>query len=184
VGIFFSNFALSFIAATLLVSGWGHALRPGSFGRVVRSHGVFPSWLITGLTIAVCFFELLVGTLAALSLRSAASFAARVAVLAAAAGAGVAFWVYLRRLLSDDPGAARTCGCSPLSAPLTKASLAPSISLVIVAIVGFAATAAIGADHIVSNLERALPCLWGVSLSGMTLLYPAAVLQFPARSDA
>jgi hypothetical protein len=183
VGIFFANFALSFIAATLLVSGLGHALRPASFGRVVRSHDVFPSWLITWLAIGVCFFELLVGTLAAFSLRPGASFAARVAVLAAAAGAGAVFWVYLRRLLSD-PGDATTCGCSPLSAPLTKASLAPSISLVIVSLVGFAATAAVNFDHNISDLERALPCLWGVTLSGMTLLYPASVLQFPVRSDA
>lgn len=182
MGIFFSDFSLSFIAATLLVSGLGHTLRPANFGRVIGSHGVFPRWLTAWAAIAVCFFELSVGAAAALSLRPSASFAERATALAAAAGAGIGFWVYLRHLLSH-PGSATTCGCSPLSAPLTAASLAPSIGLVVVSVLGFAGTAAAGLSTHTSGLDKALPCLWGVTLAGLTLLYPAAVLQFPLRSD-
>jgi hypothetical protein len=183
MGIFASDFSLSFIAATLLVSGMGHLSGPAEFQRVIRSHGVFPSWLAGWIGILVSLFELSLGTLAAVSLRPSASLGIRVSVLVAAAGAGAAFWIYLRRLLSN-PGDAKACGCSPLSAPLTKASLAPSIALVIVSFVGFTATVAIGVDNQVAGVERVLPCLWGVTLSGITLLYPAAVLHFKLRSNS
>jgi hypothetical protein len=184
VGIFFSNFSLSFVAAILLLSGLGHLSNPADFRQVLRSHGVFPSWLAGWIAIAVCLFELLVGGLAALALRPAAGFVARVTALAAAAGAGAAFGVYLRRLLSNPSGPSK-CGCSPLSAPLTRASLAPSIGLAIVSVVGFAAMATLGLDTRMSSLDLLLPCLWGMTLAGITLLYPAAVLQFlPLRSDS
>jgi hypothetical protein len=183
MGIFWSDFSLSFIAATLLVSGMGHLSGPAEFRRVIRSHGVFPPWLAGWIGISVSLLELSLGALAGVSLRSADNFGPRVMVLVAAAGAGAAFWIYLRRLLSN-PGDANACGCSPLSAPLTKASLAPSVALVIVSFVGFTATMAVGLDNHISSLERVLPCLWGVTLSGITLLYPAAVLQFRLRSDS
>jgi methylamine utilization protein MauE len=183
MGIFGSDFALSFIAVTLLVSSVGHLAAPAEFQRVIRSHGVFPSWLAGWIGVAVSLFELSLGTLAAVSLRPSASFGARVTVLVAAAAAGCAFWIYLRRLLSSS-GAVSECGCSPLSAPLTKASLAPSVALIVVSAVGFIATVAVGLDDHVVGLDRVLPCLWGVTLSGITLLYPAAVLHFRLRSDS
>src|ERR1051326_6938342 len=167
MGIFASDFSLSFIAATLLVSGVVHLYSPAEFQRVIRSHRVFPSWLAGWIGISVSLFELSLGMLAAVSLRPAANVGTRVTVL------GAAFWIYLRRLLSN-PGDANTCGCSPLSAPLTKASLAPSIALMIVSFVGVTATLAVGLDNDVTGVERVLPCLWGVTLSGITLLYPAA----------
>jgi len=183
MGIFASDFSLSFIAATLLVSGMGHLSGPAEFQRIVRSHGVFPSWLTRWIAILVSLFELSLGLLAVISLRPTASFGTRVTALVATAGAGAAFWIYLRRLLSN-PGDANACGCSPLSAPLTKASLAPSIALVIVSFVGFTATVVSGPDNQIAGVERVLPCLWGVTLSGITLLYPAAVLQFKLRSNS
>jgi len=183
MGIFGLDFSLSFIAATLLVSGMGHLFGPTEFRRVIRSHGVFPSWLAGWICIAVALLELSLGTLAGVSLRPAASLDARVSVLVATAGAGAAFLIYLRRLLSN-PGEASACGCSPLSAPLTKASIAPSVALIIVSFVGFTATVVVGFDNQPSGLERVLPCLWGVTLSCMTMLYPAAVLQFGLRSNS
>ena len=183
MGIFASDFSLSFIAATLLVSGVVHLYSPAEFQRVIRSHRVFSSWLAGWIGISVSFFELSLGTLAVVSLRRAANVGTRVTVLVTAVVAGAAFWIYLRRLLSN-PGDANTCGCSPLSAPLTKASLAPSIALMIVSFLGVTATLAVGLDNDVTGVERVLPCLWGVTLSGITLLYPAAVLQFKLRSNS
>jgi hypothetical protein len=54
----------------------------------------------------------------------------------------------------------------------------------IVSFVGVTATLAVGLDNDVTGVERVLPCLWGVTLSGITLLYPAAVLQFKLRSNS
>jgi len=182
VRAFFSYFASSFIATTLLVSGISHLSRPADFTSVVRSHAVFPSWAAGLIAIAVSIFELFVGALAALSVAPKVSFATRVITFAAAGGGGLAFWVYLRRLLSR-PGGATTCGCSPLSAPLTKASQAPSIGLVIVSAIGLLEAATIGSESRLNGFEAVLPSLWGITVSGITLLYPAAVLQFTFRSD-
>src|ERR1043166_7986382 len=106
MGIFASDFSLSFIAATLLVNGVGHLAGPAEFRRAIRSHAVFPSWLAGWIGILVSLFELSLGMLAAVSLRPAAGFGTRLAALVATAAAGAAFWVYLRRLLSN-PGDAK-----------------------------------------------------------------------------
>jgi uncharacterized membrane protein len=183
VRLFFSYFAGSFIATTLLVSGVTHLSRPADFTSVIRSHAVFPSGAAGLIAITVALFELLVGALAALSLKPRLSLATQLTTFLAAAGAGIAFWLYLRQLLSN-PGGQTTCGCSPLSAPLTKASQAPSIALIIVAAIGLFAAVTGSSESRTSGLEGVLPVLWGMTVSGMTLLYPAAVLQFTFRSDA
>jgi hypothetical protein len=181
--MFASDFSLSFIAATLLVSGMGHLSSQAEFRRVIRSHDVFPSWLAGWTAVLVSLVELSLGALAVVSLLPSAGVSTRRIAFVATAGAGAAFLIYLRRLLSN-PGDANSCGCSPLSAPLTKASLAPSIALVIVSFIGFTATAAVGLDNQVDAVNRILPCLWGVTLSGITLLYPASVLHFKLRSNS
>jgi len=183
VRVFFSYFPAIFIATTLLVSGVSHLAKPADFTSLVRSHGVFPSWASGLIAITVALFELAVGALAVLTLGLKMSFAMQATTFVAAAGAGIAFWLYLRRLLSN-PGGTTKCGCSPLSAPLTKASQAPSIALIIVAAIGLLDVATTSSGSRTSGLEGVLPSLWGMTVSGMTLLYPAAVLQFTFRSDA
>lgn len=178
MGTFLSGFALSYAAALLLVGGAGHVLGLKAFVQVIRSHGLFTSLPAASVVAAaVCGFELVAGGAAAWLLFGG-SIAGRTAVLVATACAGGAFAVYLQRLLAR-PSAHTSCGCSPLHALLTRASLAPSLGLGAVSLVGLVGTALAAADgsQPVAGVLRLLPVLWGVTVSGLTMIYPAAVLH-------
>ena len=130
---------------------------------------------LTGLiAVGVCGFELLAGGVALFCLQHSAAVAMQIWVLVSAAVAGTAFWLYIRQLLRK-PAGVTSCGCSPLAAPVTRASLAPSIGLVCISILGLGAIA--GAWYGEPRLLIVLPCLWGATFGWITLLYPASVLQ-------
>ena len=170
-------FSLSYLATLFLAGAAGHIARFRNFRLLIREHGIVPhAW--SGLTAAaVCGFELLAGGAALLSLGQLAGWRMRIFALAGAALAGVTFQIYVRRLLRKA-GRTTSCGCSPLSAPLTRASLAPSTGAVFLSLCGLGAA---GAPNPSPGLMLALPYLWGLILAGMTVLYPAAVLQVPRR---
>ena len=176
--IFLVLFALAYLATLFLAGAAGHIVRFRNFRLLIREHGIVPhTW--SGLAAAaVCGFELLAGVAALLSLRQFAGQRMRIFTLAGAALAGVAFQIYVRRLLRKA-GSVTSCGCSPLSAPLTHASLALSTGVVCFSLCGLGAAGAPNPSP--GGLLLALPYLWGLIFAGMTVLYPAAVLQLPGR---
>ena len=179
MGTFFSSFAMSYAAALLLTTGVGHAVRPRQFVQIIGRHGLFTSYPVACLiAMTVCGFELLTGSAAALLVFRVATFAERAALLLATTCAGYAFYAYLRWLLSKSIGET-SCGCSPLQAPLTRASLAPSLGLITVSVVGVGASAlvALNGNTLAGPVQTALPALWGVTFSSLTVIYPALVLH-------
>jgi hypothetical protein len=179
MGTFFFSFAMSFAAALLLITGVGHAVRPRQFVQVIRRHGLFKSLRVAPMiAMTVCGFELLAGVAAALLVFRDATFAERATVLLATACGGLAFYVYLRWLISQSTGTI-PCGCSPLQAPLTRASLAPSLGLIGVSVIGVGAAAliALNGSSSADGVKTAIPALWGVTFSGLTIMYPALVVH-------
>jgi len=173
-------FALAYVAALFLASAAGHIVRFRNFRLLIREHGIVPRASSGLFAAAVCGFELLAGAAALLSLGQLVGQGIRIYVLAGAALAGAAFQFYVRQLLRRA-GGATSCGCSPLSAPLTRASLVPSIGVVGISVCGLAAAGALDRSP---GWLPALPCLWGLVFAGMTVLYPAAVLQLPGGRQA
>jgi hypothetical protein len=169
-------FALAYAATLLLAAAVGHMVRFGNFLKLVREHGLVPPTLSSPVAGAVVGLELLVGAAAVFSLSQFADHGIRIAVLAAAAMTGGAFHLYVQQLLRKSSSAS-SCGCSPWSAPLTRASLAPSIGAVSISVCGLVAAAA-SQDSL--GALGVLPGVWGLVFAGMTMLYPAAVLQLPS----
>ncbi len=178
---FFLFFALAYNAALFLASAVAHIAHLKSFRQLIQEHRVLPPASATLIAAVVCGFELTVGGAALFALEQFASPRMRISVLVSAAMAGVAFWLYLRQLLRKSTGVT-SCGCSPLAAPLTRASLAPSIGVVCISVFGLAGVG--GTSYRDPGLPVGLACLWGVAFAGLTVLYPAAILQLPARREA
>jgi hypothetical protein len=181
---FVYGLSFTFLSAMLLISGVGHATRFARFRSTLRDHGIVPhahSGLIAALVTGV---ELLTGAVVASVLVSPATAPPYVAVSAAL---GVAFLVYLRRLLGQPPRAL-SCGCSFLSGQLTPASLAPAASLLIVSLLAFATTLVAGQAAFFRTGEAASAVLsigWGATLAVLVLVVPAAVaprLEWEGRS--
>jgi hypothetical protein len=173
VQTFLQLFALAYLSALFLAGAAPHIVRFRNFRQLIREHGIVPFALAGVVAAAVCGFELLAGVAALLSLGQFAGQRMRMSVLVGTALAGVMFQFYVRRLLRQA-GRATWCGCSPLSAPLTRASLAPSAGVVCLSICGLWT---VGAPNAHLGWLLALPCLWGLIFAGMTVLYPAAVLH-------
>jgi hypothetical protein len=181
VRTFLFHFALTYIAAIFLASGAGHMFRVESFRQLIHEHRVLPSALAGLIAVGVCGFELLMASAALFSLQHSTTDFVQISVLVGAAVGGTAFWSYVRQLLRE-PSGVTSCGCSPLSAPLTPASLAPSIGLVCTSIGGLAAMSR--ASDPGYGLPIVLPCLWGGLLAAITALYPASVLQLTVTREA
>lgn len=172
---FTTALALGYLAATLLLSGVVHLIRFGAFSAVVSAHGVLPDRAAAPVALVVAVAETGLGTAAAIA---AVRGGAPPALFAAAAVLGVGFIVYLRALLAR-PDTAVGCGCTPLAAPLTPASLLPGGMLAAVAILALAATAA-GP----SGVGTAFGLLWGATLALLVVLVPVSVPRPVARGGA
>jgi hypothetical protein len=183
-------FALAYVAATLLTSGVGHLVAPRRFARVLHAHGLLPPRAASGVAAVVPVLELAAGALALTAiLRRDDPQVSVLALLAHGAGAmaGVAFLLYVRRLLRATDGVASprvaSCGCTPLDAPLTSMSAAPAAGLLTACAVGLVATlvgsGAPGGDLSLPAAARALPLAWGVTLAALALGLPA-VMPNPA----
>ena len=177
--------SLSFIAATLLTSGSGHVFGFARFRAVVQSHNLVPPGFTTLVAVIISVFELVAGSASLVGLFSKEATPLTTLLFALCAVAGCAFVWYIRRLLRNPDGIA-SCGCSPLTSPLTPASLVPAIALLMVSATGLA-TASLGFDHALHlSYERvgiavALPLIWGVTLATITMLLPASVPRADER---
>jgi hypothetical protein len=176
--------SLSFIAATLLASGSGHLFGFSGFRAVMQSHNVVRPGFTTLVAIVISVFELVAGSASLVALLSNGTTPLTALLFVLCAIAGCAFVWYIRQLLRNPTGIA-SCGCSPLTSPLTPASLVPATALLVVSAAGLATTS-FGFDlplHL--SYERlsiavALPLVWGVTLAMITMLLPASVPRLVA----
>ncbi len=179
---FVYGLSFTFLSAMLLVSGLGHATRLARFRSTLRDHGIVPhaqSGLIAAL---VTGLELLTGAVVAsvfLSPATAPPYVAAAAPssVAASAALGVAFLLYLRRLLRQPPRAV-SCGCSLFSGQLTPVSIAPAASLLLASLLAFTTTVLAGRAAFFRTGEASsavLSIAWGATLAVLVLVVPAAV---------
>lgn len=180
---FVYGLSFTFLSAMLLISGAGHATRFDRFRGALRDHGIVPhahSGLIAAVVTGV---ELLTGAVMASVLvwpaiaPPAYVAAAALSYVAVSTALGVAFLLYLRRLLGQPPRAL-SCGCSFLSGQLTPASLAPAGSLLIASLLASASTLVSGQAPFFRTGEAASAVLsigWGATLAVLVLVIPAAV---------
>ena len=174
---FVYGLSFAFISAMLLAGGLVHAIRFARFRGILRDHGTVPH-AGSGLVAAfVTGAELLIGALFGGVLLLPAAARPRVALTVASGALGVAFLLYLRRLLRQPPRAL-SCGCSFLSGQLTHASLVPAASLLLVSLMGLA-TALFGGEAAFSRPADASAAVlsigWGATLAVLVLVLPAAV---------
>jgi hypothetical protein len=175
-------FALAQIAAALLASGLAHLVRFAPFRALVREHGLIPRGFTTPVALGVLGLELAAGGAALAALLAAGSPRQHLALFAVCAVLGTAFAVYVRALLRR-PVRASACGCSPVSSPLTPASLVPSVALLVASLAGAAAVAMGAATGSGAEpLAVLLAVLWGLTLAGLQFLYPAAIPAAPRRA--
>lgn len=175
---FVYQLALGYVAATLLASGLGHALWPGGFRDSVRSHGVVPARLAGLVAALVTALELAAGAAAVAVLSSAGAAAWASVLFAACAATGVAFALYVRRLLARPEGIA-SCGCTPLGGPLTPASLVPACALALASLSGLAGASlgraeTLGAAYGSLGVSALLPVAWGATLAFVINMLPAS----------
>ncbi len=169
---FVTTLALGYLAAALLPSGVAHLARFGAFRGVVRAHRVVPDRAAAPVALLVAVAEIGLGAAAA---AAAVRSSAPPVLFAATAVLGVGFILYLRALLRH-PDTGVGCGCTPLAAPLTPASLLPGGMLTVVAILALAATLAVTTAG-PSGPGTAFPLLWGATLALLVVLVPASAPQ-------
>lgn len=166
--------ALGYLAAGLLASGIHHAAGWTSFREIVRSHRIVPVGLATPLAILITVVELVAGS-AALGVLFSDKVAARAPVLFSVCTVlGIAFALYVRRLLRNPTGIT-SCGCSSFAAPLTIASIIPALALAVVSLSGLAAAALGFGNTLNQSFVTGLPLVWGVTLALLVNLLPASM---------
>jgi hypothetical protein len=172
---FLQDFGAAFLATMLLPVGLVHALRFPAFRALVREHGIVGKRWSVWIAAAVTVTEVALGLLAAFAPLGWLGETSVELVFVAVLVLGVLFATYVRRLL-NRPWRATSCGCSPFRTPLTPASRAPSAAMVVVALIGLGASAAgRGGGDPASMVDVALGVLWGMTLAGLVLLFPATV---------
>jgi hypothetical protein len=171
------TFSLAYLAATLLSSGVGHLFTYVSFRTLVGAHRIIPLRWAPAIAAFVVVSELGGAGMALASLVRGQVVLPDLLLFAAGTLAGLAFTLYLRRLLAERPGIG-SCGCSPLGGPLTPVSLVPATFLLLVSLAGMLATAFGLAQPLVlvgtlPPIAMMLPVMWGVTLAGIVILLPA-----------
>jgi hypothetical protein len=173
---FVYGLSFSFVSAILVTSGLGHAVSFAHFRSLLRDHGVVPGPAAGAIAALVTVAELLIGAPFAAALIVPASRRLEVLAIVAAAALGTAFVVYLRRLLRQTPRPL-SCGCSFLSGQLTRASVLPAASLVLVSLMALATT--LSGDDVgfspAADASAMLSIGWGATLGALVLAVPAAV---------
>jgi len=181
VTTFAFRLSFAFLGAVLLGTGIGHAAGFARFAALVRGHGIVPAPWSGPVAAAVAALEIGIGGALALALVGSAVHVAPWALALGSAACGVAFLVYLRRLLRQ-PARAQSCGCSPLASPLTGVSLVPSVALLTVSAVGLGAGMLQGSSPeplAGGGVLRLLSIGWGATLALLVLVLPAVVLPRP-----
>lgn len=160
---FVTAVGLGYVVVALLPGGLVHLLRPAAFAGLVRAHGIVaPRWA-GPVALAVAAVEVTTGGVAAVV---AVGGGPAWPVLAVAVVLGPLFVAYLTRLLARGESGLG-CGCTPLSGPLTSASLLPAAALTVVA-----ATALVAGGPSPGPL---LGAAWGAALAAVVILVPATV---------
>lgn len=162
---FVTLLALGYIVVALLPSGVAHLARFGAFHAVVRAHHVVPTRAAASVALLVAVAETGLGGAAVVG---AARGGAPAILFAAAAALGVGFAGYVRALLRR-PDTGVGCGCTPLPAPLTSASVLPGGALAVVAMLALAASAA-GP----TGPAAVFGLLWGATLALLVAMVPAS----------
>lgn len=164
-------FAPAFLATVWLVAGSAHLARPGELRRSLAEHRLLPPGRSGALARLVTVTELTLGALALVALVGGPVSLRPVALASALVAGG--FLVYLGALLSRGPAPRASCGCSPISAPVTRWSLLPAASI---GAVGVAATVGeVSPVAIPVSTAALLSAGWGVTLAVFTLSLPALV---------
>jgi hypothetical protein len=136
---FVAAVALGLVAAVLLPGGLLHLARLRTFTGTIRAHGVLAPAVAAPAAVVVALAETGIG---AAALLAAVRGQAPLPLLAAAALLGATLtgyvWVLRRR---PDPGV--DCGCTPLPAPISAASLLPGGVLAAVAGTALVASAVV-----------------------------------------
>jgi len=166
--------ALSYLAASLMASGVHHVTSLASFGGIVRSHRLMPSHLAMPLAILVTVFELVAAGTALVILFIGEIGAQAPLLFSICAVLGLAFALYVQKLLRHPEGIT-SCGCSSFAGPLTVASIIPALALMLVSLLGLAATAWSFENTFNLNFSVVLPLLWGATLALIINLLPASM---------
>ncbi len=181
VEMFFASvFCPALIGSMLCTSGVAHLLGMRRLGELLRAHDVLPAGLARPAAVVVTLLECGLGA-ASLWLFASGRPAVGLALALGGVGLAGAFLLYLVRLLRRGPTTV-SCGCSPLSSPVTEASLVPAATLLIAALVlGLALLpGGDGAGPWRLDLEFLLPTAAGIVLAGLGFLVPAS-MPAPAR---
>lgn len=177
------DLALAYIAFTLLVTGTFHVIRFRDLRQLVKAQGIVRASLTDVAAAALAAFEVAVGTLA---LASVMGEQREPWIPALSALAGLAFVLYVRRLLGTRPRPL-SCGCSPVAGGVTRASLLPAATLLAMGVAALLAQAVLGSvgpeQWEPPASGRALATGWGFLLAWSVMLVPAVVPQPDSRRD-
>lgn len=175
---------LSHLLVLLSVTGAGHVLAPRRMSESITAHGIVPHPFVAVAATAVPAVELGIAALAAVALLTGRDILAG-ATLVGGFALGLMFLAYLGSLIRS--GVHADCGCTPLQAPLTSASAAPSIALAASCGLGVAAMVLGGAadvgqvtgpnqhGQVAVTLWSLIPIAWGPVLALLVILVPATV---------
>ena len=173
------SFGLAFVFSLLITSGAGHLFKFPDFCVLLRDHNVVAHAWVPVVAFIVMVSELVGGGLALSALARNSIEPADLLLFTASACAGVIFCCYLLLLLRR-PSRSTSCGCSPVSGPLTPVSLVPAALLSIVSVAGLLATL-FGLNGLLTAADSLpatamfLPILWGVTVAVTAVLLPGTV---------
>ncbi len=166
---------VSYLAASLISSGLHHGTKIAGFSEIVQSHRVVPRMIAPLITMLVTLCELAAGGAALAALFSPKIAVWASLIFAGCTAMGLAFSIYVSRLLRDPEGIT-SCGCSAFSSPLTRASVIPAIALTLVSLLALATAGFVRTP--LTELPRMmlmLPVCWGVTLALIINLLPASM---------
>ena len=168
--------ALSYLAASLVPIGVYHGARLGNFSLIVQSHRIVPAVVAVPLAILVAVFELAAGATALAALFNEEAAKVTGLLFSICAAVGLAFTLYVYRLLRHPEGIT-SCGCSSFASPLTIASVVPALALLLVSLLGLVpAVSGFGSTlNDGSDIALALPLCWGATLALIVNLLPASM---------
>ncbi len=177
---FMDYFSLSCLAALLLTTGGGHLSRFRAFRALLGEHDIIPAPFVPLAALSIPVIEMTSGAVALLLLAGNLQPFVAPSLFAAGAVVGTIFLFYVRQLLRRSTDST-SCGCSPLSSPLTPASMLPAATLILTSGVGFLSAVwsdvnrASALDSPYGLIVSALPIFAGVVFAGITILVPASM---------
>jgi methylamine utilization protein MauE len=155
----------------------GHAVRPRHLARTIRGQGALPGsrttpWVASAYSAGLILAELGVAAVAAVSLAGDTTRPAGALISVA----GLGFVAYVGHLLAH--GYDGDCGCTPLTATVTRLSLVPGAALLVIglALVPDAAFDDAAFARTSGALQTSLAVGAAVVLGALVALLPATAL--------